>query len=365
MDLYCEISFYFVRLVPFFTPFILFAFIWFACPKGTRERKTSFYTSKLWYQWGLKRGKTTNFILKLHILVLLFFFLILHFFAAAAFGLLFVEFDGVYKNDEDRRSLIREDKFWPCFYFSSLNQTTLGGGQLIPKDLGKVFVSIQSIGSLLLNSIMFGLIVFRIINRKPAIIFPKKLSCDCDYFQGLTVQIWNRDSDSYYDIKISISVTRRVNTIRDERTYQSYLILLDHDTPDLFRPGMVVYGWTLRENPHNRDEKRYAKTVGSFDRPHVGTYWIHSFDITHLKKNDRIEIVFVATSVNKGTHIVATRSYTCKQIICGSYRNIRPFERGDDVGPKKYSNFWKFNKSNRKCDDCDKRDFCVVYAGSI
>lgn len=336
--------------------------IWLLLQKEHREKLNCYLSSKIWHQWIRKKGKITAFVLKINVSTLVIGFVVLHFSIAALFAYLFISFDGVYRNDETNGLLYREKNFLSCLYFSSLNQTTLGGGQLIPKNSSVFILSVQSIGSLLLNSIMFGLIVYRIINRKPNIVFPKKIAFDCKDFQGLTVQVWNKDSDSFYAINISVSVTRRVKTITGDRTNQSYFLLIDHDTPDLFLPGMVVYGWTLRKD-HRSFNASYHATYGirELSRPSVGIYYRHLFDLIDLQKDDKIDVVFNGISVNKGSHIIASKPYTCDEIECGTYENITPFEKGNYAGPKKYKNFWKINKEKKKCKICLRNSRCIIY----
>ena len=299
---------------------------------------------KVFYQ---PKGRVLQWVLRRSILILIFLYIIAHLGIGVIFSFVYQEVGGIYEKKQE----IKEVKsFWGYLHFSLTTQTTLGYGDLAPAGKARLISAAQTSIGIVLNALALGVIVTRLLRRSPRIVLPKKLAYDHKNTKYLYIQIWNREADHYIDTDITAKVTRRV--ILDVPPYQifhTFPLALHIIKPDVISPNRILFVTTTSEG------------IDPMNPPELGEQ-SNKFAITSLESSDELDVAVTAVSSVRGDHVAVTRSYRVKDIECGTFSSLRPYEIEGDSGPLEYRNFGKVVATSvADCKRCEILEKCPLF----
>ena len=287
------------------------------------------------------RGRPLQWALRRSIPILIIVYIVAHLGTSVVFSLIYQRLGGVYEND------LKEEEvncFWSLLYFSLTTQTTLGYGDLVPVGKARIITAAQTGTGIILNALVFGVIVTKLIRRSPRMVLPKKLAYDHRNTKYLYFQLWNRDADHYVKLDITLEVIRTVNlSVPPYQIFQAFPVVLDINFPDIIDPNRILTFTTISEG------------IDAVSPPPLER-GPNKFAITCLKPSDELQVVITAVSVSRGDHVAVARTYTVKDIECGTYSPLRPYQREGDRGPKEFRNFGKVSATD--AEDCKK---CEIF----
>ena len=148
-------------------------------------------------------GRIIHWILNQPVAVLIILYVFTYVTLVFGFAFLYKNTDKIWDSKEERFAT----EFNDSLHFSFTTQTTLGYGDLSPRDSARVLTALQTIFGVVLNALVLGLIVIRIIRRSPKIMFASNVVYN-RISHELNFWFWNRDADDFCNTKVDVILKR-------------------------------------------------------------------------------------------------------------------------------------------------------------
>jgi len=298
---------------------------------------------KTFYQ---PKGTVLQWTLRRSVLTLILLYIIAHLGIGFVFSLVYQGVGGVYEKNQEIKEVTN---FWSHLHFSLTTQTTLGYGDLAPAGKARLISAAQTSIGIILNALVLGVIITKLLRRSPRIVLPKKLAYDHKNTKYLYFQIWNHEADNYVDLDITAKVTRRVIlNVPPYQVFHTFPLALHIIKPDVISPNMILFFTTISDG------------IDPMNPPELGEH-PNAFAITALEPSDQLEVAITTVSAVRGDHVAVARSYRVKDIECGTFFSLRPYEVEGDSGPLEYRNFGKVvTMSVEDCKRCEIVEKCPL-----
>ena len=201
-------------------------------------------------------------------------------------------------------------KFSDIMYFSFATQTSLGYGDLIPKNSAQLIASLHTTTAIIFVAIFLGVIVAKTINPNPKIFFTDKIAYDKDVHK-INFWFWNRNACNFGNIKVNIVIKRKVPQVEDPfLRFINYPLLLSKSSPTYLDTMTTVVLRTSSEG------------INNYNIPPELDLKPNPISILSLKQNDEIILTVEANSVDTGHYIALKKSYFLNDVKCGTFPHI-------------------------------------------
>ena len=226
------------------------------------------------------------------------------------------------------------------YLFLSFNiQSTIGYMDAKPQGIMQAVAASQVLVGLALTGILIALIVTRIIQRSPKLVFPDKLAFDPDGCQ-LVAAFWNRELNELINVQANLMI--RSHTA-GEKMIQLKDISLEKRSPSYVGPMWVVL---IRSIPGSCLAGDTGKAPVVF---------------TRIGADDEIHFIVSATSVSSSSTFLAKKTYLGSDVVCGKYFSTLPTHYKGDWRDRKFRLFGKVEATQvEKCRSCPALKNCVL-----
>lgn len=231
-------------------------------------------------------------------------------------------------------------KTFSDYLFLSFNiQSTIGYLDAKPLGIVQAVAASQVLVGLALTGILIAIIVTRIIQRSPKLIFPEQLAFDPDRCQ-LVAAFWNRELNELINVQASLMI--RSHTAGD-KMIQLNDISLEKHAPNYVGPMWVVL---IRSIPGSCLAAETGEAPVIFSR---------------IGADDEIHFIVSATSVSSSSTFLAKKTYLGSDVVCGTYFSTLPIHYKGDWRDRNFQLFGKIEATKvEKCKSCSELKHCVL-----
>ncbi|MCA8974898.1 MAG: two pore domain potassium channel family protein [Planctomycetes bacterium] len=219
---------------------------------------------------------------------------------------------GLIESDSD--SAIQFDD---CLHFSLTTQSTLGYGDYRPTGLKRYVAAGQTLVGLLLDSVIIGIVVFRLTTRRARIAFPDACGYDPQRNDFLFC-FRNDDADDLVQVNVNVSLGR-VQQVEEDPVIlrRGFGLKLDLFRDTYTPAGLLTSLRTVSDDGH-AEQMATLKAVDNIIGP------------IQLREKDALILSVSGLSLNGGNPVYARKQYWLDQqeIKCGvySFSKMQPTE---------------------------------------
>ena len=191
-----------------------------------------------------------------------------------------------------------------------------------------MLTALQTIFGVVLNALVLGLIVIRIIRRSPKIMFASNVVYN-RISHELNFWFWNRDADDFCNTKVDVILKRNLPYQKHPFVrYTNFPLFLSKKAPPYVVSMTTVVTRTNSEG------------ISPDSPPELGMT-PNKVSALSFREDDEFLIILSGFSVDSGSSIVARKSYTLGDIKCGTFRHILSGDK--DTGNWRDRNYSNFN----------------------
>ena len=247
-------------------------------------------------------------------------------------------------------------------YFSCVTLSTVGYGDIAPVGLSRLLAIIESCIGIGLNTVLLGIVVFKVFHRSAPIVFPSllvfEITKSCFWFRFLNI-----DEDRIRDFSLDIRFLRPLTPCGDRRRQTYDVISTTVELP--FQSWPVVESFwlmALRTCPCNNETNNGE--AKDFEKIRLSPS-----DFSNLTNPpqdffaERIEILGRGSFESTGEIFFISKEYRRKEIVCGAYDDVNNYSLPNlEERLKRISQ--AFNKIEAvdkvTCSTCAYREYCGI-----
>lgn len=240
-------------------------------------------------------------------------------------------------------------KFLRSVYFSMITQTTIGYGDIVPKNLiGQFLAAIQSILGTMYISFVIAIVIYKFISIPEYYVKIEEKAIFTPSDGTLRIRFMNVSVLRFFNVQINVYL--RV-WLSSQSRFATYDIFLKRETIPVLEPFIP---WNIATRPitENQEYPDLAQ-LDSTRKIYFHPKYVNRKYVPDTKETFLIVIIKGVVPVTN-SFLYKVKIFHYDDVLCGKYMYVSP-----SPGVYKWENWGKYILNN-KCEDCIFKETCGI-----